>query len=982
MYKNTDKAMTFSNKHSIGATFFLLLSVLFFSSTTQARDLTFTWNPNVKQVDGYRLYYKSGANGGAPYEGTGAIEGNSPVNTGNVTTFTLHGLSDTQTYFFALTAVSGTYESNFSTEITVPPLSQPPSGNISVTFSWLPNQESNLVGYKIHYGTASGQYNTTIDVGNPAPTNGRIQALIENLSDGTTYYIVATAYDAQNQESGFSDEVVWTANPSVATDLTVKISWLPNTESTLAGYKLHYGTSSHNYSNIIDIGNPTPINGRIPTQVNNLTEGTTYYFAATAYDTNGIESDFSTEFVWTGSSTTSGSPPTAEDSSLTTLENQAVSGTVTAHNQTGLPIHYILQQNVSRGSLALNTETGTFTYTPLNNISGLDTFTFKASDDNGDSNTATVAIAIQAVNQAPSVENIAITTDEDTSLSGQLQAQDPDGDTMTYLVINNPNHGTLNLTTSGAFTYSPANDFHGNDSFSYQVNDGQLNSNTASVAITVSPVNDVPVAKAVSLSTDEDTTVNSQLQAYDPDGDPLTYTVVSNPANGTLVLSTNGTFTYTPTSNVSGTDSFSFRASDGQVNSNTAMATITIAQINDAPVAEAVSLSTEEDTAVNGQLQAYDPDGDPLTYTVVDNPAMGTLLLTDSGAFTYTPASDFNGTDSFSFKVSDGTLNSAPASVSISVQLVNDPPVAESVALSSSFGQPITATLEASDPDNDPLTYTLVSDPEQAVTITDPSTGKYTFSPIKDMESPYVFTYKVNDGSIDSNIASVTITLQYVNTNSIIFGDTPDSSYPGTLKETFTNLNNENYSDSETLNTWSWSTPSPHKPANTILIKADLSNLKKEYVITQAQLFLYQIDSYGGELYNNSIHKIIGKTPVVEQVTGLNAFNGEPWSPVENGTTYNNIPLGLADTEQAQTTVTLDTQTGYKTWDITTMVRDWQNDPATNFGLLLAGEPADTETGRTFASSKNNNADLRPKLVITFIRKPPTPSIISTKKIQ
>jgi len=202
-------------KHTQLLGFFLtLFSLVFFSSIAQGRDVTFSWTANTGGVDGYKLYYKTGVTGGSPYDGTGAIEGNSPVETGNVTIFTLRGLSDSETYHFVLTAFSGDEESDYSTEITVEPLPLAPPQDITAAFSWLPNEETDLAGYKMHYGTTSGNYTETVDVGKPQTVDGRVQAQVDGLIEGTTYYFAATAYDTAGVESEFSEEVVWTATGS------------------------------------------------------------------------------------------------------------------------------------------------------------------------------------------------------------------------------------------------------------------------------------------------------------------------------------------------------------------------------------------------------------------------------------------------------------------------------------------------------------------------------------------------------------------------------------------------------------------------------------------------------------------------------------------------------------------------------------------------------------------------------------------------
>jgi VCBS repeat-containing protein len=140
-----------------------------------------------------------------------------------------------------------------------------------------------------------------------------------------------------------------------------------------------------------------------------------------------------------------------------------------------------------------------------------------------------------------------------------------------------------------------------------------------------------------------------------------------------VTVNADGTFTYTPALNFNGTDSFTFKASDGSLDSAPATVTIAVSAINDAPVASALSLSTGEETAQTGTLSASDIDSPQLTYAKASNPANGTVTVNANGTFTYTPALNFNGTDSFTFKASDGVLESAVATVTIAVNAVNDP---------------------------------------------------------------------------------------------------------------------------------------------------------------------------------------------------------------------------------------------------------------------------------------------------------------------
>src|SRR5207248_3088480 len=167
-------------------------------------------------------------------------------------------------------------------------------------------------------------------------------------------------------------------------------------------------------------------------------------------------------------------------------------------------------------------------------------------------------------------------------------------------VVSNPAHGTLTMAANGSFTYTPAANYNGNDSFTYKANDGSLDSSVATVAITITAVNHAPVAVNDAVTTAEDTPLSGSVLANDTDvdaGTTLTATLVANPAHGTVTLAANGAFTYTPASNYNGSDSFTYKANDGALDSNVATVAIAVTPVNDPPVAGNDSLTTAEDTA-------------------------------------------------------------------------------------------------------------------------------------------------------------------------------------------------------------------------------------------------------------------------------------------------------------------------------------------------------------------------------------------------
>jgi MYXO-CTERM domain-containing protein len=183
-------------------------------------------------------------------------------------------------------------------------------------------------------------------------------------------------------------------------------------------------------------------------------------------------------------------------------------------------------------------------------------------------------------NTPPTAQSQSITTGEDTPTAVTLVASDPESQTLTWSIVSGPAHGTLSGSAPN-LTYLPSANYNGTDSFTFRVNDGTFNSSTATVSITVTPVNDAPVASDASRSTAEDTAVAIALSASDVDGDALIWSIMSAPTSGAL-SGTAPNLTYTPNPNFKGWDSFTFRVNDGTVDSNTATVSITVTPVNDA----------------------------------------------------------------------------------------------------------------------------------------------------------------------------------------------------------------------------------------------------------------------------------------------------------------------------------------------------------------------------------------------------------------
>jgi hypothetical protein len=210
-------------------------------------------------------------------------------------------------------------------------------------------------------------------------------------------------------------------------------------------------------------------------------------------------------------------------------------------------------------------------------------------------------------------------------------------------------------------------------------------SNVAHATIHVTAVDDAPVAANASAGGSEDTPISGIVSAPDVDNTPsqLSYALVGangGAAHGAVVFHADGSYTYNPVHDFNGSDSFSFKAKDGHLDSNAATVSLAVGAVNDAPVAANASASGNEDTVINGKVSATDVDNTAgqLSYNLVGTnggAAHGTLVFHADGTFTYTPASNFNGSDSFSFKANDGALDSNVATESLTINAVNDAPV-------------------------------------------------------------------------------------------------------------------------------------------------------------------------------------------------------------------------------------------------------------------------------------------------------------------
>jgi large repetitive protein len=387
--------------------------------------------------------------------------------------------------------------------------------------------------------------------------------------------------------------------------------------------------------------------------------------------------------------TSTNTPPLSYSGVWSTNEDTSVVGTLSGYDADGTPLTFQLVSSVGTGNLSLGS-TGSFVYTPPLNYFGTASFTFRVTDGVFPSNISTVDISVTPVNDAPIAWHDTATWTEDTTLVlTWLLLNDYDVDIFDTLTLSSIltqwTNGTAILSGTTDIIYTPNLNFCGMDSVTYNIVDQSgATSGTGNIAITLVCTNDAPIASGSSytitgnIATNSGYTLTGGFAVTDVDLDVLTYTLDSTVTNGLLIFSTGGSFQYTPNLGYSGSDSFSFSATDGIATTATASISITVQpnNFNIAPIAYSGTFTVNEDTILVSTLSWFDVEGSALTFILWSGTTNGILSLGSTGSFVYTPSSHFFGTDVFTFAVSDWILSSVYVTGTIAVNSVNDLPVA------------------------------------------------------------------------------------------------------------------------------------------------------------------------------------------------------------------------------------------------------------------------------------------------------------------
>ncbi|MBV2135387.1 MAG: tandem-95 repeat protein [Candidatus Thiodiazotropha sp. (ex Ctena orbiculata)] len=460
--------------------------------------------------------------------------------------------------------------------------------------------------------------------------------------------------------------------------------------------------------------------------------------------------------------------PVANADSITVAEggtaSTLVGGSSTVlNNDTGLgdtPVTVSLVTDVVNGTLTLNGD-GTFSYTHDGSENFTDSFTYRITDNDGETADATVTINVTPVSDQTPVANAdSITVAEGGTatalIGGSSTVLNNDtglGDTpVTVSLVTDVTNGTLTLNGDGTFSYTHDGSENFTDSFTYRITDNDGETADATVTINVTPVSDqTPVANADSITVAEggtaSTLVGGSSTVLNNDtglGDtPVTVSLVTDVVNGTLTLNGDGTFSYTHDGSENFTDSFTYRITDNDGETADATVIIDIVSTNSSPEASDTDFSVLEDTVYTGNLPtASDGDGDTVIYQLENGPAYGSATVDANGRFSYTPDSDYHGADSFNYSVSDGNGGYNSYLVEIDVVAANDSPVItshgenENVFLALEENTVIVTTVVADDPDNDDVSFAIDGGTDLGLFSIDPASGELVFINAPDTENP------------------------------------------------------------------------------------------------------------------------------------------------------------------------------------------------------------------------------------------------------
>ncbi|NEO55191.1 MAG: tandem-95 repeat protein [Okeania sp. SIO3B5] len=480
--------------------------------------------------------------------------------------------------------------------------------------------------------------------------------------------------------------------------------------------------------------------------------------------------------------------PIAENDTASTTANTPITIDVLA-NDTGESLNIITVDNLTTAGNNATINNNQIIYTPSPGFSGTDTFTYQISDGNNNTpnSSATVNITVTPNQVIPVAENDTASTNANTPITIDVLGNDT-GESLNIITVDNlttaGNNATIN---NNQIIYTPSPGFSGTDTFTYTIDDGNNNTpnSSATVNITVTPNQVIPVAENDTVSTTANTPITIDVLANDT-GESLNIITVDNLTTaGNNATINNNQIIYTPSPGFSGIDTFTYTIDDGNNNTPNSSATvnITVTPNQVIPVAENDTASTNANTPITIDVLANDT-GESLNIILVDNlTTAGNNATINNNQIIYTPSPGFSGTDTFTYQISDGNNNTPNSSATVNITVTPNQviPVAENDTASTNANTPITIDVLANDT-GESLNIITVDNLTTAGNNATINNNQIIYTPSPGFSGTDTFTYQISDGNNNTpnSTATVNVTVDSPPSGSIsgiIFDDTNQNGF-------------------------------------------------------------------------------------------------------------------------------------------------------------------------------------------------------------